>query len=64
MMSDLSLFFVYLVILLLLAWPLSNYITHVFQGQQTFLDPVLRPIQKFIYKVSSIDSRKEMSWRQ
>jgi K+-transporting ATPase ATPase A chain len=64
MMSDMSLFIVYLVILLLLAWPLSNYLVHVFQGEKTFLDPVLKPIEKFIYKVSSIDSLKEMNWKQ
>jgi K+-transporting ATPase ATPase A chain len=64
MLSDMSLFVLYLVILLLLAWPFSKYITHVFQGKKTVLDPVLKPLEKFIYKISSIDALKEMNWKE
>lgn len=64
MWSDIGLFLAYIVILLLLAWPLSSYVAKVFDGQKTFMDPLLRPMEKLIYKVTQIDFRKEMDWKQ
>lgn len=64
MVSDVILFVVFLVILILVAWPLSKYIANVFQGQKTFLDPLLKPIEKLVYKISGINSLQEMNWKQ
>lgn len=49
---------------LLLSIPLGKYIAKVYLGQKTFLDPILNPIEKFFYKISGIDSKKEMNWKQ
>ncbi|MFC6095763.1 potassium-transporting ATPase subunit KdpA [Flavobacterium qiangtangense] len=49
---------------LLLSIPLGKYIAKVYLGQKTFLDHVLNPIEKFFYKISGIDSKKEMNWKQ
>jgi K+-transporting ATPase ATPase A chain len=44
--------------------PLGIYIARVLEGEKTFLDPVLRPVERLIYRASGIDSAKEMDWKQ
>jgi potassium-transporting ATPase potassium-binding subunit len=51
-------------VVLALMRPLGIYIARVLEGEKTFLDPVLRPIERLIYRVSGIDSAIEMSWRE
>jgi K+-transporting ATPase ATPase A chain len=53
----------FMVILLGLAKPLGSYIAKVYQGERTFLDRVLEPIERFIYRVSGIDPKDEMDWK-
>src|SRR5712692_7393097 len=36
----------------------------VFSGERTFLDPVLRPVERFIYALCRIDPQQEMSGKQ
>ena len=48
----------------LLAIPLGRYIGKVYEGQKTWLDPVLRPIDQFFFKVGGIHPEKEMNWKQ
>lgn len=52
------------VITLLLAIPFGKYISKVFTGEKTFLDPVFKPLERFFYKISGIDSDNEMNWKQ
>jgi len=52
------------VITLLLAIPFGKYISKVFTGEKTFLDPVFKPLEKLFYKISGIDSDNEMNWKQ
>lgn len=52
------------VITLLLAIPFGKYISKVFTGEKTFLDPVFKPLERFFYKMSGIDSDNEMNWKQ
>ena len=51
---------VYLVLLGLIAKPLGTYMAHVYRGERTFLHPVLRPVERFVYRVCGIDERREM----
>jgi potassium-transporting ATPase potassium-binding subunit len=44
--------------------PLGIYIAKALEGEKTFLDPVLRPVERLIYRVSGIESDKEMAWRE
>jgi K+-transporting ATPase ATPase A chain len=44
--------------------PLGLYIARVLEGQKTFLDPVLRPVERIIYRVCGIRADQEMSWQQ
>lgn len=52
------------VITLLLAIPFGKYISKVYTGEKTFLDPVFKPVERFFYKMSGIDSDHEMNWKQ
>jgi potassium-transporting ATPase potassium-binding subunit len=51
-------------VVLALMRPLGIYIARVLEGEKTFLDPILRPIERLIYKASGIDATVEMNWRQ
>ena len=54
----------YLVVLVLLAWPLGVFMAKIFQGEKTFLHPVFGAFEKFIYRVSGINPNEEMDWKQ
>jgi potassium-transporting ATPase potassium-binding subunit len=41
---------------------LGAYMTRVFNGERTFLSPVLRPIEIVLYGISGVDERREQSW--
>ncbi len=53
----------FMVVLLGLAKPLGSYMAKVYQGEHTFLDRVLGPIERFIYRMSGIDPKEEMNWK-
>jgi K+-transporting ATPase ATPase A chain len=52
----------YFGILVLLIKPLGLYMARVFNGERTFLDPILRPVERFIYRLSGIDPGQEQHW--
>jgi K+-transporting ATPase ATPase A chain len=54
----------YLVVLLLLVKPLGAFMARVFQREKTFLDPVLGPMERMIYRVARIDAGREMDWKE
>ncbi|MBK8585343.1 MAG: potassium-transporting ATPase subunit KdpA [Bacteroidetes bacterium] len=51
-------------IALLLAIPLGRYIGKIFSNEKTVLDRLLNPVDGFFYKLSGIDIKKEMNWKQ
>jgi K+-transporting ATPase ATPase A chain len=53
----------YLAVLLLAAKPLGAFMAKVFQRERTFLDPILGPLERFIYRVAGIDEKEEMDWK-
>jgi K+-transporting ATPase ATPase A chain len=57
-------FVVFFAVLLLLMRPLGLYIARVLEGEKTFLDPVLRPIERLLYRACGIQAAQEMSWQQ
>lgn len=63
MTNDLILFLVYLVVLLLLSWPLGRYMANVFSSEKTLLDSFFSPIEKTIYRLTGVDSTIEMNWK-
>lgn len=56
--------FFFLALILLVTKPLGLYMARVFNGERTFLDPVLGPIERLIYKLTRVDARKEMRWTE
>jgi potassium-transporting ATPase potassium-binding subunit len=49
-------------IIVALTKPLGWYMTRVFEGQWTFLSPVLRPIEVAIYWIGGVDEKREQHW--
>jgi potassium-transporting ATPase potassium-binding subunit len=54
----------FLLVIFLITKPLGVFLARVFSGQRTFLDPVLRPIEKLIYGLTRIDQKHEMRWTE
>ncbi|KIU30534.1 K+-transporting ATPase ATPase A chain [Methylobacterium sp. PvP062] len=52
----------YCAVVLALVKPLGAYMTRVFNGERTFLSPVLAPIERGLYRVAGIDARQEQTW--
>lgn len=52
----------YCVIVVALAKPLGWYMTQVFNGERTFLSPVLRPVESAIYWIGGVDEKREQHW--
>src|SRR6266853_9209 len=44
--------------------PLGVFMAHVFNRQKTFLDPVLRPVERLIYKLTGVNEEREMRWTE
>jgi K+-transporting ATPase ATPase A chain len=55
--------FFYLAALLLLAKPLGSFMAKVYQGEPTFLDPILRPVERLIYRLSGAQAEGDMDWK-
>src|SRR5262245_42607891 len=47
---------------LLVVKPLGLYMALVFEGESTFISPVLAPLESLFYRVAGIDRRKEQGW--
>lgn len=54
----------YLAVLIALIIPLGSFMAKVFEKRPCFLDPVLKPIEKRIYRLCSIKPEEEMSWKE
>jgi len=54
----------YLLAIFLVTKPLGIFMARVFGGQKTFLDPVLRPVERLIYRLCGVDEKREMRWTE
>jgi potassium-transporting ATPase potassium-binding subunit len=52
------------VLILAVTKPLGIFMMHVFNRERTFLDPILRPIERLIYRLTRVDAEREMSWTE
>jgi K+-transporting ATPase ATPase A chain len=50
------------VVAILLARPLGGYVRKVMEGERVFLSPVVRPVERAIYKVLGVDETVEQRW--
>ncbi len=53
---------IFLVIVLLLTKPVGLYLYKVFNGERTWLSPVLVPVERFFYRLSGINQEEEQKW--
>jgi potassium-transporting ATPase potassium-binding subunit len=53
---------VYLAIVIAVTPVLGRYMATVFSGQKTLLDPVLKPIERGIYRICRVDASKDQGW--
>jgi K+-transporting ATPase ATPase A chain len=45
-----------------LGWPLGIYMSRIWQGQSTWLDPVLRPVEGAFYRLAGVDRNQGQGW--
>ncbi len=53
---------IFCVLVIALTRPLGLYMTRIFNGERTFLSPVLRPIERGLYAISGIKESEEQDW--
>src|SRR6202048_137468 len=52
----------YCAIIAALVKPLGWYMTRVFNGERTFLSPILRPVEIGLYWIGGVDEKREQHW--
>ena len=52
----------FFVLVLAVTKPLGIFMAHVFNSEKTFLDPILRPVERLIFKLTGVDETREMRW--
>ena len=52
-----------LALLVLLGFPLGGYIARVFNGEPNIMTPLLRPVERALYRLCGLDEGMEMSWK-
>ena len=56
---------IFLIVLLLITKPLGLYLVQVLDTQgKTFMDPVVKPVEKLTYRLLGVDPEKEQTWLQ
>ena len=56
--------FVFLALVFLVTKPLGVFMARVFNREKTFMDPVLRPVERLLYRVTGVDENHEMRWTE
>jgi potassium-transporting ATPase potassium-binding subunit len=54
----------FLVLILAVTKPMGVFMVRVFNRERTFMDPVLRPVERVLYRVTGVDEEHEMRWTE
>src|SRR3989449_4180180 len=54
----------FLALILAVTKPMGIFMAHVFSRERTFMDPVLRPMERLLYRVTGVDEDHEMRWTE
>ena len=54
----------FLALIFLVTKPLGVFMARVFNGERTFMDPVLRPVERLLYRLTGVDESREMRWTE
>ncbi|HEY1255289.1 MAG TPA: potassium-transporting ATPase subunit KdpA [Terracidiphilus sp.] len=57
-------FALFCLILLASVRPVGVYLARVLEGERTWLNPILRPFERLIYKLCGVNAESEMNWRE
>src|SRR5277367_1196079 len=52
----------YCLVIIAITKPFGGYMTRVFAGERTLLSPVLRPVERVLYRISGVDEATEQHW--
>ena len=55
---------VFVLVLFAVTKPIGAFMARVFSGEKTFLDPVMRPIERLMYRATGVDEKHEMRWTE
>jgi len=61
--ANLGQYSAFLVIVVLLVRQVGAYLARVFSGERTWLDPLLRPLERAVYRLAGVDAAAEMDWK-
>lgn len=62
--ASITQYLLFLSIVTAMVKPAGGYLVRVFQGKRTFLDRVLVPLERLIYRICRVDPTREMHWLQ
>jgi K+-transporting ATPase ATPase A chain len=54
----------FLALVFLVTKPMGIFMTRVFEREKTFMDPMLRPVERLLYRVTGVDENHEMRWTE
>jgi K+-transporting ATPase ATPase A chain len=54
----------FLALILAVTKPLGGFMARVFNRERTFLDPVMRPVERLLYRVTLVDENHDMRWTE
>jgi len=54
----------FLLLVFLVTKPMGVFMARVFNREKTFMDPVLRPLERLLYRVTGVDENHEMRWTE
>jgi K+-transporting ATPase ATPase A chain len=54
----------FLALVFLVTKPMGVFMTQVFEREKTFMDPMLRPVERLLYRVTGVDENHEMRWTE
>jgi K+-transporting ATPase ATPase A chain len=55
---------VFVLVLFAVTKPIGAFMARVFSGEKTFLDAVMRPIERLMYRATGVDEKHEMRWTE
>jgi K+-transporting ATPase ATPase A chain len=53
-----------LLVVFLATKPLGTFMARVFGRERTWLDPVMRPVERILYRLTGVDESHEMDWKE
>src|SRR5499433_1031991 len=54
----------FVLLIFLVTKPMGVFMARVFNREKTFMDPVLRPLERLLYRVTGVDENHEMRWTE